>query len=145
MANSYRSNKSLKAQLNDFHRIPMLLSKNDIPGLRRLITAALKREASPRVVMDLLERAVPEFRTAKGFSERDLDIALIAKALGGPRLLFALQKANGLPSVATLRQRQHIPNMVASVGVPIASEINANIGMFCDPETKTSTWKCSDV
>ncbi|KAF6753825.1 hypothetical protein DFP72DRAFT_1069028 [Ephemerocybe angulata] len=136
LSNSYRSDKSLKAQLNDFKRIMMHLSKNDIPGLRRLISAALKRHASPRVMMNLLERAVSEFRTAKGFSERDLDLALIVKALGGPRLLFALQKAHGLPSESTLRRRQHIPTLLASIGVPTAAEVDANIEMFCNPDMR---------
>ena len=114
----------------------MFLSKNDIPGLRRLITAALKRNATPQVIMDLLERAVRSFRTAKGFSERDLDIALIVKALGGPRLLFAMQRAYGLPSLSTLRRRQHIPTMLASVGTPTAEDAGANIDAFCNPDVR---------
>ncbi|KAH6916539.1 hypothetical protein BKA70DRAFT_1502864, partial [Coprinopsis sp. MPI-PUGE-AT-0042] len=128
--------KTMKRQLSDFQRILMLLAKNDIPGLRRLLAGGLKHGASPRVLVDLLERAVKGLRTAKGFSERDYDIALIAKALGGPRLLYALQKAYGLPSQTTLRNHQRIPTMLTSVGVLTKDEVKANIQTFFQPDVK---------
>jgi len=114
----------------------MLLAKNDMPGLRRLVAGGLRRGASPRALVDLLERAVKGLRTAKGFSERDYDKALIAKALGGPRLLYALQKAHGLPSQTTLRNHQSIPTMLTSVGVPTEEEVKANIDTFLQPYVK---------
>ncbi|KAH6906287.1 hypothetical protein BKA70DRAFT_1497860 [Coprinopsis sp. MPI-PUGE-AT-0042] len=136
LSNCNRKLRVAQRQLSDFQRILMLLAKNDIPGLRRLLAGGLKRGASPRVLVDLLERAVKGLRTAKGFSERDYDITLIAKALGGPRLLYALQKAYGLPSQTTLRNHQRIPTMLTSVGVPTKDEVKANIQTFFQPDVK---------
>ncbi|KAF6752932.1 hypothetical protein DFP72DRAFT_814901 [Ephemerocybe angulata] len=124
-------------KIDDYERIVMLLSKGDIPGLRRILAASLKRGASAPVILNLLERALKGLHRARGgFSARDLDVAFLAKAIGGPRLLYALQKAFGLPSATTLRKEQKIPALVPSIGRPSADEINANISAFCAPEVK---------
>ncbi|TFK17327.1 hypothetical protein FA15DRAFT_605329 [Coprinopsis marcescibilis] len=89
------------------------------------------------MILNLLERALKGLHRARGgFSSRDLDIAFLAKALGGPKLLYALQKAFGLASRTTLRQAKKIPVLVPSIGRPTPGKINANISAFCDPEIK---------
>ena len=45
------------------------------------------------------------FTPQGGFSDRDLDIAFLAKAIGGPCLLYALQKSYGLPAEPTIRRQ----------------------------------------
>ncbi|KAF6742437.1 hypothetical protein DFP72DRAFT_1022411 [Ephemerocybe angulata] len=121
-------------KLDDYGRIMMLLSKGDIPGLRRLLAASLKRGASPAVVLNLLERSLKGLHKARGgFSDRDMDIAFLTKAIGGPRLLYALQQAFGVASRSTLSRGRKIPILVPSIGRPTADEVNANISAFCDP------------
>ncbi|KAJ7852220.1 hypothetical protein B0H14DRAFT_3085731 [Mycena olivaceomarginata] len=65
-----------------------------------------------------------------------MDISFLVKAIGGPRLLYALQKSHGLASGSTARRYQKIPKLVASIGIPTKEEINANISSFLAPEIK---------
>ncbi|KAJ3539797.1 hypothetical protein NMY22_g4564 [Coprinellus aureogranulatus] len=139
-------------KLDDYGRIMMLLSKGDVPGLRRILAASLKRGASPLVIVNLLERALKGFHRARGgFSPRDLDISFLAKALGGPKLLYALQKACGLASETTLRREKKVPAFTPSArGIrtgnpgpddrrPTVNDVNANINAYCDPEVNPQT------
>lgn len=115
----------------------MLLATNDIAGLRRLLTVLLKQGASPRAIALALERAhAGTFGPRGGFSTGDMDISFLVKAIGGPRLLYALQKSHGLASVSTVRRYQKVPKLVASIGIPTKEEINANISSFLAPEIK---------
>lgn len=61
------------------------------------------------------------------WSEEDLDIANLVRLEGGPRLLYALSKSEGLASRSTLRRRQPIPELLSSVGTPTVDEIGRNI------------------
>ncbi|KAJ6603661.1 hypothetical protein B0H10DRAFT_2315727 [Mycena sp. CBHHK59/15] len=115
----------------------MLLASDDVPGLRRILVAALKRGASPQVIYSLLERAIAGLFTARGgFTDRDLDIAFLVKSIGGPRLLYALQKSHGLASRSTVMHSQTIPRLQASIGIPTQEEINVNISTLLNPLIK---------
>jgi hypothetical protein len=115
----------------------MMLSSNDVAGLRRLLGAAHRRGASPAKICSLLERAVAGlYRPRGGFIKRDFDIAFLVKAIGGPRLLYALGKSHGLASWRTVNRHIKIPKLIPSVGIPSADEINHNISSFFDPGVK---------
>lgn len=115
----------------------MLIGSKDIAGLRRLITTALKRGTSPKAIVEILERALANLYSSRGgFTKRDLDISFLVKAIGGPRLLYALQKSHGLASVSTVHRRNKIPQLLASVGEPSPNEFNANLSTFLHPSIK---------
>ncbi|KAJ7362430.1 hypothetical protein DFH08DRAFT_799463 [Mycena albidolilacea] len=137
LSNRSRANVRLRRQNTDYRRIMMLLSQNEIPGLRRLLTGLIKRGASPQMVLALLERAIQGlYRARGGFNKRELDISFLVKAMGGPKLLYALQKSHGLASVSTVHRSQPILHLLPSIGVPSRAEIDHNIGSFFDPEIK---------
>ncbi|KAJ7163663.1 hypothetical protein C8R46DRAFT_1163839 [Mycena filopes] len=132
--NAKRKNKILGQKLTDLQRIIMLLASNDVPGLRRILTGALRRGASPQAIYSLLERAIAGlFSPRGGFTERDLDVAFLVKSLGGPRLLYALQKSHGLASRSTVMRNGKIPHLISSIGVPTRKEIDSNIDALLDP------------
>jgi len=115
----------------------MMLSSNDVAGLCRLLAAAHRRGASPAKICSLLDHAISGlYRPRGGFLKRDLDIALLVKAIGGPRLLYALGKSHGLASWRTVKRHLKIPKLLPSVGIPSADEISHNISSFFDPEVK---------
>ena len=58
------------------------------------------------------------------------------KAIGGPRLLYALSKSHGFASWRTVKRHIKIPKLIPSVGIPSADEINCNISLFFDPDVK---------
>ncbi|KAJ6449180.1 hypothetical protein C8R45DRAFT_1131162 [Mycena sanguinolenta] len=137
LSNKSRANARSQRANTDYRRIMMLLSQNEIPGLRRLLIGLLKRGASPQMVLALLERCINGFyRPHQPFNKRELDISFLIKSLGGPKLLYALQKSYGLASVSTVQRKQPIPRLLPSVGVPNKAEISHNISSFFDPEIK---------
>lgn len=115
----------------------MLLSQNDIAGLRRLMAAALRRGSSAHTICEVLDRAISGLYSPRGgFNKRDLDIATLIKSIGGPRLLYALQQSHGIASWRTVWRHQKIPKLLPSIGTPTSDEIAANIVSFLDPELK---------
>jgi len=70
------------------------------------------------------------------FVQRDLDIAFLVKSIGGPRLLYALQRSHGVPSWRTVGRNTRIPRLLPSVAAPTSDEIKANITSFFDPSVK---------
>ncbi|EDR04579.1 uncharacterized protein LACBIDRAFT_330513 [Laccaria bicolor S238N-H82] len=121
----------LQKKLNDYQRMIMLISQNRIAGVSRILSVALRNGANEEAICMKLHCAIEgTYRPHSGWTEREFDTAFLTKAIGGPRLLYALQKAEGYPSLSTLRKRKPIPELSVSVGKPIISEFSANISAF---------------
>ena len=58
------------------------------------------------------------------------------QAIGGPHLLYALQKSQGFASWRTVGRHYKIPRLLPSIGIPSVGEINSNITSFFDPVAK---------
>ena len=115
----------------------MLIASQEIAGIRQLIAAALKQGRSARAIVALIERAIDGLYSSRGgFSERDLNIAFLVKAIGGPCLLYALQKSHGLASDSTVHRKNKIPRLLPSIGEPCPDDINQNMSTFLDPSLK---------
>lgn len=134
MTTEKRKTARLRTRQDDHQRILLLLSRNEIPGIRRILEVALRRGASTTAITETLERAINHvYRPRGGYTSRELDIAFLAKCLGGPKLLYALQKSHGFPSLTTLRRHQPIPQLQLSISAPTANDINKNLDAFLDP------------
>ncbi|KAJ7023838.1 hypothetical protein C8F04DRAFT_969797 [Mycena alexandri] len=145
LSNAKRSSVVAQRNISEYRRMTMLLAANDIPGLRRMLTVLAKRGANPRAICATLTRAINgTFATRGGFNERDLDVGWLVKAIGGPRLLYALSKSHGLPSATTVRKHKKIPKLLPSVGMPTKEEISANIASFLDPDIKPAPQPLSE-
>ena len=57
-------------------------------------------------------------------------MAFLVKALGGPCLLYVLQKEEGYPSITTLQKQKKIPEITILTGRPGKPEFDANIHAF---------------
>ncbi|KAJ6626472.1 hypothetical protein B0H10DRAFT_2185720 [Mycena sp. CBHHK59/15] len=137
LENSKRTQDVLHHKLTDHQRIMMLLKTDDVPALWCILISALKRGASPQVIYSLLKRAIAGLFTAwGGFTDRDLDIAFLIKSIGGPRLLYALQKSHGLASRSTVMRNQAIPRLQTSIVTLSREEIDVNISALLNPLIK---------
>jgi len=135
--NATQRSKVFERKTDDYKRIMMLIASNDIAGLRRLISAALRGGVSAEVIIDQIQKSINGLYSPRGgFSERDLDIAFLVKAIGGPRLLYALQKSHGLASESTIRRCRKIPHLLAAVSTPSKPENDCNMTTFLDPTIK---------
>ncbi|KZV94398.1 hypothetical protein EXIGLDRAFT_767145 [Exidia glandulosa HHB12029] len=129
-----RSERRWQRRAREQEEIALFLSKRDVPRLRWVLTTALKRQTSPTRFLSLLIRAADGTYRARGYSQRELDVACLAAELGGPRLLYALGRSHGLLSKRTIRRHLFIPRLLPSIGIPSADEFNTNISSFLDPE-----------
>ncbi|KAI0753375.1 hypothetical protein C8Q80DRAFT_1096770 [Daedaleopsis nitida] len=133
-----RKLSTLRKKINDHQRLTMLLATNDVKRLRELLAVALRKGASPRTLISQIERSLAGLYNLRGgFNQRELDVAFLAKALGGPRLLFALVQSHGFPSASTLSRNVNVPRLRACIGRPTAGEVNTNISALFDPQLKT--------
>lgn len=115
----------------------MLLATHNVQRLRRLLTVSLRRGASPRAIISRIEDSLDRlYRPRGGFDGRELDVAFLAKALGGPRLLYALAHSYGLPSITTVNRHLKIPRLLPSIGIPTEKELSDNIESMCNSECK---------
>lgn len=75
----------------------------------------------------MLEKAISGvYQPHSGWSQREYDIAFLAKALGGSRMLYVLQSAEAYPSARTLQRRRPIPELIVPSGRPTLADFNAN-------------------
>ncbi|KAG5633966.1 hypothetical protein H0H81_004150, partial [Sphagnurus paluster] len=107
-----------------------LIAQNRISGVSRIISTALHDGASAEAICRKLDDAIEGCYAPRKWSQREIDIAFLVKAHGGPRLLYALQKAEGYPSRRTLHRQKIIPELKISIGVPSEDEMKANIIAF---------------
>ncbi len=115
----------------------MLLASHDVKCLRRLLAVQLRRGAIPSVLIAQVEKSIDGLYMPKGrFEDRDLDVAYLAKALGGPRLLYALSQSHGFASVSTVHRHFDPPQLVPCITRPTAEEISKNITAMCDPKCR---------
>lgn len=118
----------------------MHLSSNDIASLCHLLAAALHQGASTKTICTLLDCCISGlYSPCGGFTNCDLDITLLVKAIGGPHLLYALQRSHGLASWQTVGCNIEIARLVPSIGIPSSDEIDDNISSFFNPTVKPQT------
>ena len=78
------------------------LAVNDVSGVRRLMSQALRDGLSLNGILHRLVQAVNSDYSAKGHSEDEFDLAILSMRLGGQALLHALHKAAGFPGASAV-------------------------------------------
>ncbi|KAF8169089.1 hypothetical protein BJ912DRAFT_933997 [Pholiota molesta] len=122
------AHERLKSKVDDYKRLIMLLSQHKIGGVSTILSISIRNGASPAAIYSKLQRAIEGvYRPRSGWSTRQLDIAFLATALGGSRLLYVFQKEESYPSNSTVKRRKPIPELTVSTGVPDDPEISRNI------------------
>lgn len=134
----------MRRTTNDYQRIVNLLATNDVCSLCRLLVAALRRGARPHAILSQLQQAIDGVYLPRGkYSDRELDIASLLKAIGGPRLLYALNHSHGLPSLRSVNRAHPLARLQPCVGIPTRAEIAQNIDALFNAEHKIPAPKTS--
>ena len=103
----------------------------------------MKNGASPSAMVMKLSSAVHKIYTPRSTpSQFDIDLAYITQAIGGPRVLFALNRSFGLPSYRSLMRQENVPVLVPSTSCPTFSEVNENIEHFFCEQQQPDTSIC---
>jgi hypothetical protein len=114
----------------------VLLSNNKIAGVSRILSVALRNNASIATIYDRLQRAIDgTYFPASGWTDREFAAAYLVKAYGGPRLLYSMQIAESYPSLTTLRRHHPVAEITVSLKQPNKAEMVANILSFLGPKT----------
>lgn len=103
--NATKKSMRLSKKIEAHKRMAVMLSSEDIPGLKRIFAAALRKGASIHYLLDHLSRAVNGDYVARGYDKRSIELATVVMRLGGPALLKVLHKAGDLPGVSLVQSR----------------------------------------
>jgi len=114
-------------QLDNYHRLLMAISEQDIPWLWQIINVALRNGASVREIVNKLKDALEGAYCPRGYGANDLDIATLVFRLGGHQLLFALNQCLGLPSIHTLRTKSVFTKLTPTIGPIRNKQLDENI------------------
>ncbi|KAF8056034.1 hypothetical protein FPV67DRAFT_1457452 [Lyophyllum atratum] len=107
ISNKDRKLATVTRKLNDYKRLVMMLSQQKIAGASTILAIGLRHGDSPEALHKKLVQAVDGvYAPRSGWTDREYDIAFLAKALGGTRLLYVLQKAEAYPSYTTLKRKK---------------------------------------
>ena len=67
-------------------------------------------------------------------NELALDLGCLVKAIGGPKLLFALNRALALPSYRTVGGHRKVPQLIPAALAPSFENASTNISTFFSPQ-----------
>ena len=124
-------------KIDDYERLCLHISVSDYKNVNLVVRTALKNGSSPSAMIAKLQLAIErECIPRPGIDERALDIGYLVKAIGGPRLLFALNRALSLPSYRTIGRHRSVPQLIPSILSPTYSEVSKNISTFFDPNER---------
>ncbi|KIK44260.1 hypothetical protein CY34DRAFT_23175 [Suillus luteus UH-Slu-Lm8-n1] len=125
--NDSRKHMTSLTQLDDYNRLLMAISENDVPRLQQVIKIALDNGASVREVVNKLEDAIEGVYRPRGYGSSDIDIATLVYRLGGRQLLYALNHQIGIPSIRTLRARATFTTIMPTIGPIRPEQFDENI------------------
>lgn len=136
-------------RVSDYKRLVMAIATNDAPRITQIVSTALRQRSSVLAIIKKITSAAAGVFHNRTYNDDDLDLAYLVKSLGGPKLLYAMARAFGLPSLSTLLRNRKVPTLVPSIGRPSISEISENISSFFGSEAvpcpPSAFWSCLDV
>ena len=122
---------TMKNRQTDYQRFVNLLRQNDIPRIHQLIKTCLSSGGSIKTLTHKVMSAINGVYRPKGYTTKDMDLAMLTLRIGGPRLLHAFSVSNHLPESSVvykaLRQTMKINT---SLDCPVESVIEDNINEF---------------
>lgn len=104
--------------LDDHTRLMAAIASGDVRRVDRLMKVALNAKCGVRAILDRCGKAAAGVYSVKSFDERDYQRSLLNLRLGGARLAGISHKADGTPSLTTLRAHSttpRIPQVIPSV------------------------------
>ena len=121
--NKLRSIISLRNKTNDFKRFMILISQNQIPRLHQIIRISINNGFGINGIIEKIKNAIENVYHPRGYSKTEYDLAAITLRIGGPRLLYAFNQLNYLPSSSSMYKQ-------------LKSSINLDISNYTDLDAK---------
>ncbi|KAF5339658.1 hypothetical protein D9758_015582 [Tetrapyrgos nigripes] len=109
------------------------LKDGRVEHVDRLIRVGLKRQLGIGGLIDLYERAAVGAYHPRSYAEKDYLKGLVNLRLGGVRMAHFAHRAEGLPSVSTLRAHSTTKPLVPSSSSVSQTEIQQNVEIVLNP------------
>jgi len=136
----YKKIQRLTRKLNDYERLCYHISMSDYKNVNLVLRTSLKNGSSPGAMVAKLQLAIQGAYTPRpSVDEQALDVGYLVKAIGGPRLLFALNRCLSLPSYHTIDRHRKVPHLIPSILSPTPLEISENISTFFNPKERPTS------
>jgi hypothetical protein len=133
---SHKSSR-LTQRLDDYDRLFFHIAMSDYKNVSQVLQVALKNGSSPAAVISKLQLAIDKRYTPHpGIDEFALDLGCLVKAIGGPKLLFALNRALALPSYRTIGHHRKVPQLIPAILAPSLEDTSSNISTFFNQQER---------
>ena len=110
---------------------------SDYKNVSQVLHVALKNGSSPAAITSKLQLAIKKKYTPHpGVDELALDLGCLVKAIGGPKLLFALNRALALPSYHTIGHHRKVPQLVPAILTSSLEDASTNISTFFNQQER---------
>ena len=127
-------------RLDDYERLIQHIAVLDYKNVAGVLKVALKNGSSPAAIVSKLHLALESKYTPRpGVDERALDLGCLVKAIGGPRLLFALNRSLALPSYRTIGRHRKVPQLAPAILAPSIEDASSNISTFFNEQERPLT------
>ena len=134
---SSRKSSRLTRRLDDYERLFALMCVSDYKNMSQVLRVALNNGSSPAAIISKLQLAIDKKYTPHpSTDELTLDLAYLVKAIGGPKLLHALNRALGLPSYRTIGNHRKVPLLTPTTLAPSFEDASTNISTFFNPQER---------
>ena len=106
----------------------------------QVLRVALNNGSSPAAILSKLQLAIDKKYTPHpSVNKLALDLGYLVKVIGGPKLLYALNRALGLPSYRTIGIHRRVPQLIPAILAPSFEVASANISTFFNQEERPSS------
>ncbi|KAG2130519.1 hypothetical protein BD769DRAFT_1386931 [Suillus cothurnatus] len=118
-----------EVKLDDYSHLLMVISKNDVPCLHKVIKIAMDNGASVWEVINKLEDTIEGVYHPRRYGSSDIDIATLVYHLRGHQLLYALNHKLGIrvPSIRTLCAHSTFTTITPTIGPIRPEQFDENI------------------
>jgi hypothetical protein len=124
----------LLGKMSDYKQFMMAVATMDVKCLCQLVRTALNRNVSIKRIVHLMQDALDGHYHARDYDTDDTDLIALVHHLGGSKLLHAVSKATGLPSLRMLKRRRKLISIWPSIASIQGSEIDYNLAsLFGSP------------
>ena len=138
MQEGSRKSPRLTQRLADYERLFQHIAVSDYKNVSQVLQVALKNGSSPAAVITKLQLAIEKKYTPHpGIDEFTLDLGCLVKAIGGTKLLFALNRALALPSYRTIGRHRKVPQLIPTILAPSCNDASMNISTFFDQQERS--------
>jgi len=136
----YKKILRLTRKLDDYDRLCYHIALSDFKSINLVIRSSLNNGSSPSAMVAKLQLAIEgQYTPRPSVEEQALDVAYLVKAIGGPRLLFALKRFLSLPSYHTIDRHRKVPHLIPSILSPTSLEVSENVSTFFNPKERPTS------